>query len=291
MDGVSMLYAAEDAKAKDRRVTQYFEMFGNRGIYHDGWTAVTRHSTPWLMLPNLPKFDQDVWELYKVDEDFSQSKNLAAENPEKLKELKELFDKEAVRNHVYPLDDRRSERFNAEIAGRPDLIGNRKTMTLFPGMEGLMENAFINIKYKPFSIRADVVVPEGGAEGVIVSQAGRFGGWSLYMKEGRLHHVYNYGGLEWYKASSDQKVEPGARTVSYQFTPDGPKPGMGGKSELYLDGKLVGEVRVEKTMPFMFSADEGVDVGKDNETPVTNDYAEGNNSFTGSVGKIVVELK
>ena len=154
-----MLYAFDDAKAKDRRTTQYFEMFGNRAIYHDGWVAATRHSIPWLTTAKLPAFNEDRWELYNVAEDFSQANDLAAKNPEKLKELQDLFTKEAIKNHVFPLDDRRSERFNAAIAGRPDLIGDRKSLTLYEGMTGITENAFINIKGRPHTITAEVEVP------------------------------------------------------------------------------------------------------------------------------------
>jgi arylsulfatase len=291
MDGVSMLYAAADPKAKDRRVTQYFEMFGNRAIYHDGWVAATRHSIPWLMGMPLPAFDEDHWELYHVANDFSQADDLAAKEPAKLKELQALFAEEAIRNHVFPLDDRRAERFNAAIAGRPDLIGDRTSLTLHEGMTGITENAFLNIKGRSFAITAEVEVPAGGAEGVILAQAGRFGGWSLYMKGGRAHHVYNFGGLEWTDVSSPDALAPGAHTIQYDFVYDGGKPGSGGKSLLSVDGKQVGEARVPKTMPFVYSADEGVDVGMDNETPVTEEYKQGDNTFTGRIRKVTVELK
>ncbi len=290
MDGVSMLYTFDEPQAKDRRTTQYFEMFGNRGIYHDGWTAVTRHSIPWLMI-DLPPFDQDRWELYNVAEDFSQANNLAAQHPAKLKELQELFTKEAIRNHVYPLDDRRSERFNAALAGRPDLIGDRKSMTLYQGMTGIAENAFINIKGRSHTITAEVEIPDGGADGVIIAQAGRFGGWSLYMKGGRVHEVYNFGGLERFTVSSENPLAAGRHTIRYEFLYDGGKPGSGGTSKLSIDGNPVGEARVERTMPFAYSGDEGVDVGTDNETPVTDDYKAGDNKFTGKILSVTVELK
>jgi arylsulfatase len=290
IDGVSMMYSFDAAKAKDRRTTQYFEMFGNRAIYHDGWVAATRHSIPWVMT-QLPPFEQDRWELYHVAEDFSQSNNLAARNPQKLKELQDLFTKEAIRNHVYPLDDRRSERFDARIAGRPDLIGSRKSLTLYEGMAGIAENAFINIKGRSHTITADIEVPSGGAEGVIIAQAGRFGGWSLYMKDGRVHEVYNYGGLEKTTVSSREALAPGRHTVLYEFVYDGGKPGSGGESRLSVDGKRQDEARVKQTMPFAFSGDEGVDVGKDDETPVTDDYKERDNRFTGKIEKVTVELK
>ncbi|MBP6679884.1 MAG: arylsulfatase, partial [Saprospiraceae bacterium] len=177
MDGVSMLYSVDDATAKDRRTTQYFEMFGNRGIYHEGWVACTRHSIPWLIVQNPPLAD-DVWELYNIDEDFSEANNLAATNPEKLKELQEVFTQEAIRNHVFPIDDRRSERFNAAIAGRPDLLNGRTALTVYDGMVGISENAFINVKHTNYTITADVEIPTANTNGVLIAQAGRFGGWS-----------------------------------------------------------------------------------------------------------------
>jgi arylsulfatase len=290
MDGVSMMYTFDDANAKDRRTTQYFEMFGNRAIYHDGWTAVTRHSIPWLMVP-LPPFDQDRWELYHVEADFSQAKDLAAQHPEKLKELQALFAKEAIRNHVYPLDDRRAERFDAAIAGRPDLMGPRTSLTLYEGMSGIAENAFINIKGRSHTITAEIEVPAGGAEGVIIAQAGRFAGWSLYMNSGRVHHVYNFGGLERYKVSSEKPIAPGRHTVRYEFTYDGGAPGSGGLSRISLDDRPAVETRVARTMPFALSGDEGVDVGMDNETPVTEEYKERDNKFTGKITKVTVEVE
>jgi arylsulfatase A-like enzyme len=291
MDGVSMLYAFDDPQAKDRRTTQYFEMFGNRAIYHDGWVAATRHSIPWLLVPNLPKFSEDKWELYRVAEDFSQANDLAKENPAKLQELQELFTKEAIRNHVYPLDDRRSERFNAAIAGRPDLIGDRKSLTLYEGMTGIAENAFINIKGRPHAITAVVDLPEGGASGVIIAQAGRFGGWSLYMQEGRVHEVYNFGGLQETTVSSPAALPPGKHTIVYEFQPAGAQPGAGGTSKLSVDGQVVGTAQVPKTMPFVYSADEGIDVGTDNETTVTQAYKQNENRFTGKIEKVTVELR
>jgi arylsulfatase len=289
MDGTSMVYTFADAGAPDRRTTQYFEMFGNRAIYHEGWVAATRHSIPWLMVP-LPPFDQDRWELYHVDEDFSQADDLAAQNPEKLKELQDLFGQEAIKNHVFPLDDRRAERFDAAIAGRPDLMGPRTSLTLYEGMTGIAENAFINIKGRSSAITAEIEVP-ARANGVIIAQAGRFGGWSLYMKDGRVHHVYNYGGLERSTVSAPAELTPGAHRVHHEFVYDGGQPGSGGVSRLTIDGEPAGEVRVPRTMPFVYSADEGIDVGVDNETPVTEDYEQGRNAFTGRILKVTVEAK
>ena len=183
LSGVSMLYAANDANAKDRHTTQYFEMFGNRAIYHDGWLARVVHRVPWGSEP-INTLQDDVWDLYNVDEDFSLTNNLASQNPEKLKEMQDLFDKEAIANNVFPLDDRVFERFNAAIAGRPDLMGDRKSLTLANGMVGLLENTFINEKNNSKTITANVQL-KGNDRGVILTQGGKFGGWALYMDGGK----------------------------------------------------------------------------------------------------------
>jgi arylsulfatase len=290
MDGVSMLYSTGDAKSADRRTTQYFEMFGNRGIYHEGWVACTRHSIPWLMSVNPPLKD-DVWELYKVDEDFSQANNLAAQNPEKLKELQAVFLKEAERNNVLPIDDRRAERFNPAIAGRPDIMGGRKTLTVYPGMVGMMENAFINVKGVHHTITAEVELKDDKTSGVIIAQAGYFGGWTLYMKDGKPRHEYNWFALERTNIGGDTALAAGKHTISYEFIPDTNKPGTGGKSVLSVDGKKVAEAHIPKTQPFAFSADEGADVGLDAETNVSPDYKQNANTFTGKIIKVTVEQK
>jgi arylsulfatase len=292
MDGVSMLYSTDAPKAAERRTTQYFEMFGNRGIYHEGWVACTRHSLPWLMVP-LPALKDDVWELYKVDEDFSQANNLAAKNPEKLKELQAVFDKEGVRNHVFPIDDRRSERFNPAIAGRPDLLGGRKSLTVYSGMTGMLENAFINVKSVAHTVTAEIEVPDDKTNGVIIAQAGYFGGWVLYMKDGKPRHEYNFFALERTNIGADTSaLAPGKHTVSYEFIPDENKPGTGGKSILSVDGQKVAEGQIPKTQPFFFSGDEGADVGIDGETNVSTDYQPGRPStFTGKIIKVTVEQK
>ena len=288
--GVSMVYTFDDANAKDRHTTQYFEIFGNRAIYDNGWVAAARHSIPWLMA-ETPKLSEDVWELYNVKEDFSQANNLADENPEKLAELKEVFHQEAIKNHVYPIDDRRSERFDAKIAGRPDLMNGRTSLTLYEGMTGLMENVFINNKNVSYTISADINVPTANANGVIIAQAGRFGGWTLYMKNGIVCQEYNFFGLEWTKINSTSALSPGAHIIKYEFIADNVgKPGTGGKSILYIDSKKVAEGYIPKTQPFAYSGDEGVDVGMDNETAVSKDYKEGANKFTGKINSITVAL-
>ena len=202
-----------------------------------------------------------MWELYNVDEDFSQANDLAKQNPEKLKELQAVFMKEAVRNHVLPIDDRRAERFNPAIAGRPDLLGGRKTLTVYPGMTGMMENAFINVKGVHHTITAEVEVKDAKTQGVIIAQAGYFGGWVLYMKDGKVHHEYNWFALERTNIAGATALAPGKHTIVYEFIPDEAKPGTGGKSILSVDGKKVAEGQIPKTQPFAFSADEGADVG------------------------------
>ncbi len=290
MDGVSMLYSTDDPKAADRRTTQYFEMFGNRGIYHDGWVACTRHSIPWLMVP-LPPVKDDVWELYNVNDDFSEANDLAKQNPAKLKELQAVFMKEAERNNVLPIDDRRAERFNPAIAGRPDLLGTRKSLTVYPGMTGMMENAFINVKGIHHTITAEVELKDDNTDGVILSQAGFFGGWVLYMKGGKAHHEYNWFAIERTNIAGDTALAPGKHTIEYEFIPDEAKPGTGGKSILSVDGKRVAEGHIPKTQPFAFSADEGADVGVDAETNVSPDYKQGNNAFTGKIVKVTVAVE
>jgi len=288
--GVSFMFSFDDAKAADRHTTQYFEMFGNRGIYDHGWVACTRHSIPWLMAVNPPLKD-DTWELYNVDEDFSEANNLAAKNPGKLKELQAIFNREATKNHVFPIDDRRSERFDASVAGRPDLMGPRTSLTVYEGMTGISENAFINVKNRKYTITAEVELKDGNTNGVIISQAGRFGGWSLYMKGGKPHHEYNFFGLEWTNIGAPKALAAGHHVIKYEFVPDAAKPGAGGKCTLYVDDQKVAEGIIPKTEPFAFSADEGVDVGVDNETNVSRDYKEGENKFTGKIRKIVINTK
>jgi arylsulfatase len=289
-DGTSMLYAFDNPKAKETHTTQYFEMFGNRGIYHNGWVAATRHSIPWLVVP-LPPLSKDVWELYHVADDFSQANDLAAKNPPKLKELQDLFMKEAVRNRVLPIDDRRVERFNAAIAGRPDLIGDRTSLTVYPGMVGITENAFINVKNRSHTITAPVELKNANTSGVIIAQAGAFGGWVIYMKEGMVHHEYNYFGVERTNIGAPTALSAGKHEIKYEFVIDAPKPGSGGTSTLYIDGQQVATGRIPKTQPYAFSADEGVDVGVDQETMVSNEYRPGENKFTGKILRVTIDTK
>src|SRR6187401_2181499 len=217
IEGVSMTYSFDGATETDRHEPQYFEMFCNRGIYHQGWTAVTRHSTPWVTVSELPALDDDVWELYYTGTDWSQAHDLAAEMPEKLAELQQLWLGEARKYNVLPLDDRRIERFNAELVGRPELVKGNSQL-LFGGMGRLSENSLLNIKNKSHAITAELVVPEGGGQGVIVAQGGAFAGWSLYLLEGRPTYCYNLFGLQRFHVRGDTDVPAGDHQVRLEFT-------------------------------------------------------------------------
>ena len=256
-EGVSMAPSFGDAKAPETHNIQYFEMFGNRGIYHDGWTAVTKHRTPWKA-DQPPPFDTDKWELYGPD-DWTQSNDLAAKNPAKLAELQRLWLIEAVKYNVIPLDDRGFERINPDIAGRPQLIrGN--TQVLFPGMR-VAESCVLTLKNKSYSVTADVTVPEKGAEGVIITQGGEVGGWTLYCKGGKLKYCYNFFGIEYYITEAEQPIPAGKHQVRMEFKYDGGGIAKGGDVTLYYDGKAVGKGRVKQSQPMGYSADEACDVG------------------------------
>jgi arylsulfatase len=289
IQGVSMLYSFADERAKDRHKTQYFEIFGNRGIYHDGWLANTVHRAAWEPKPRRP-LEEDAWELYDVDNDFSCATNLAAKEPQRLKELQDLFMKEAAKNHALPIDDRLLERANAALVGRPDLMGGRTSLTVYEGMTGMSENVFINVKNRSHSVTAEVEIPAGGANGVILAQAGRFGGWSLYLKEGKPTYAYNFLGLTTYKIAAAEALPAGKATVRFEFVYYGGGIGKGGSGKLLVNGKPVAEGRIERTQPIIFSADEGADVGLDGETPVSDDYKEGDNRFTGRIAKVVIDV-
>jgi arylsulfatase len=288
LHGVSMVYSFSDSSAAERHETQYFEMFVNRGIYHKGWTAVTRHSTPWIMQAKLPAFDDDVWELYGPD-DWTQAHDLAKEQPERLHELQRLFLIEAVKYNVLPLDDRRVERFNADLAGRPQLIRGNSQL-LFRGMGRLSENSLLVLKNKSHSVTAQVVVPESGAGGVIIAQGGAFGGWSLYAKNGKPVYCYNLFGLQRFKIEGGASIPAGEHQVRAEFAYDGGGLGKGGTVSLFIDGSKVGEGRVDATEPMLFSPDETTDLGSDSATPVSDDYGPRNSEFTGRVQWVQLDL-
>jgi arylsulfatase len=280
IEGVSMLYSFDGAEAPDTHETQYFEMFVNRGIYHKGWTAVTRHSTPWVMEPLHP-FDDDIWELY-APEDWSQAHDLSKRSPEKLHELQRLFLIEAVKYNVLPLDDRRIERFNPELAGRPVLVRGKSQM-LFSGMGRLSENSVLNLKNKSHSVTAEVELPAGGANGVIIAQGGAFAGWSLYAKDGKLKYCYNLLGLQRFYTESASALPGGVHQVRMEFAYDGGGLAKGAGITLFLDGEKVGEGRLPATVPMVFSGDETTDIGYESASSVSEDYQTHTSAFNGNV--------
>jgi len=288
LEGTSMLYSFDDAKSPERHETQYFEMFCNRGIYHKGWSAVTRHSTPFIVEP-LPPFDDDCWELYDGSKDWTQAHDLSKERPEKLHELQRLWLIEAAKYNVLPLDDRRVERFNPDLAGRPTLIQGDSQM-LFGGMGRLTENCVVTMKNKSFSITAEVEVPATGAEGVILAQGGAFGGLSLYAKGGKARFAYNLLGLKVFTTEASRKIPAGTHEVRMEFAYDGGGLAKGGNVTLYYDGRKVGEGRIEATVPMMFSCDETTDVGREGGTPVTPDYDRAGSAFSGQIHWVQIDL-
>ena len=292
MDGTSMVYTFDDANAKERHTTQYFEMFGNRAIYHEGWYARTIHRAPWESVPRRPLKD-DIWELYEVANDFSLVNDLSSKYPEKLKELQELFMKEAEKNYALPIDDRLFDRLIASNVGRPDLMGGRSTLILAEGMMGMSENTFINIKNRSKVITVDLEIPQDKtANGIIIAQGGRFGGWALYVKDGTLAYDYNFLGMERYTVASSEKLKPGKHSVKFDFVYDGGGIGKGGMGNLFIDGKQVGQSRINRTQSGIFSADETADVGIDLATPVVERIgAEHKSKFNGRIPTLTVEVK
>jgi arylsulfatase len=290
IEGVSMLYSFNDAKAAERHETQYFEMFGNRGIYHKGWTAVTRHKTPWLLVgEKTPALDDDVWELYDTSKDWSQANDLSRQMPEKLHELQRLWLIEATRYNVLPIDDDPAHRFNPDTAGRPVLIRGNSQL-LFSGMGHLSENCVLSIKNKSHSVTAEIVVPNEGASGVIISQGANIGGWSLYAKDGKLKYCYNLGGLQHSYVEAGSPLPAGEHQVRMEFTYAGGGLGKGGKVTLFTDGKKVGEGDIGMTLAMVYSADDGLDVGKDGGAPVSEDYGPHGNGFNGQIKGIQLAI-
>jgi arylsulfatase A-like enzyme len=288
LHGMSMAYTFDDADAAERRETQYFEMFCNRGIYHKGWTAVTRHSTPWMLGGDTPAFDDDIWELYDTSTDWSQAHDLAAEMPEKVHELQRLWLIEAVKYNVLPLDDRRIERFNSELSGRPELVKSTSQM-LFGGMSRLTENSVINLKNKSHSVTAEIAVPDGGAEGVVIAQGGEFAGWCLYLHEGKPAFCHNLLTLQRFKVYGDAAVPAGTHQIRMEFAYDGGGLAKGGDVTLFVNGKKCGEGRVAATVPMIYSGDETCDIGSDTGTPVSDDYTSETSHFTGAVNWVQLD--
>jgi arylsulfatase len=290
MEGTSMAYTFADADVDERHDLQYFEMFGNRGIYHKGWSAVTKHQTPWEMVGGvLPAFDDDVWELYDGSTDWTQANDLSDQMPEKLHELQRLWLIEATKYNVLPLDDRMAERVNPDIAGRPQLIRGTSQL-FFERMGRLSENSVVSFKNRSFSVTAELVVPDGGVEGVIIAQGGTFGGWSVYANKGRLAFSYNVLGIHEFTTTAAEPVGSGTHQVRMEFDYDGGGLGKGGDVTLYVDGEKAGAGRVDHTQAMIFSADETTDVGKDTGTPVASDYTVATSRFTGRIGWVQIDL-
>jgi arylsulfatase len=291
MEGVSMVYSFDDAKVNDRHTTQYFEVAGNRAIYHEGWLARTIHRAPWERTVRNP-LEKDLWELYDVRADFSLANDLAAQHSQKLAELQVVFMEEAEKHHVLPIDDRFVERGLAEVVGRPDLMAGRTSLTLAEGMTGMMENVFINVKNKSKTITAEVEVPASGANGAILVQGGRFGGWALYVKDGVPAYDYNFLGLQRSSIVANKQLAAGRSTIRFEFAYDGGGLGKGGVGTLFVNGEKVGEGRIEHTQAIIFSADETADVGIDLGTPVVETIgAEHAAQFTGRIHTVTIEVQ
>lgn len=290
IQGVSLIYSFDHPKVKSTHTTQYFETAGNRAIYQDGWLAGTVHRAPWERQPRA-RLTEDKWELYDTTKDFSLAHDLAASDPVKLKQMQEVFLREAIKNHVLPIDDRSIERMNPAMAGRPDLMAGRTSLTVYQGMTGMMENTFINVKNRSHTITAQIEVPTKDANGVIICQGGRFGGWTLYLKDGRPIYTYNWVGLQRYVVQSTQALPSGKATIRFDFAYDGGGLGAGGTGTLFVNGNKVAQGRIDKTNPIMFSADEGADVGIDEGTPVTEDYTVAGSRFSGKIDRVTIDVK
>jgi len=265
-------------------------MVCNRGIYHKGWTAVTRHGNlPWVVVGEQPPLSDDVWELYDTTKDWSQAHDLAHKMPEKVAELKRYFDLEATKYNVFPLDDRKAERVNSDIAGRPVVV-HGSTQLLFSGMRRMSENTAINTKNKSHSITAEVEIQASGVKGVIAAHGGHMGGWSLYAHEGKLKYHYNFLGLQRTDVTTSAKLPEGKHQVRIEFTYDGGGLGKGAAISLYVDGKKVGDGHVARTHAFLFSMDETMDVGCEAGEPVSPDYGPRDNAFSGKINWVRIDI-
>ena len=290
IEGTSMLYTFARPDAPERHDIQYFEMFGNRGLYYKGWSAVTKHRTPWQMMgQKMVAFDDDVWELYDGSKDWSQAHDLSKDDPAMLAKLQRLWLIEATKYNALPLDDRQVERLIPEMAGRPTLIrGN--TQMLFPGMGRLSEMSVLDLKNKSFSVTSEIEVLEGKtAHGVIAAQGGRFGGWSVYFIDGKLKFTYNVLGIYHFPTEATGAISAGKHQVRVEFAYDGGGMAKGGTVTLYYDGQPVGTGRVQATQPMIFSADETLDLGFDAGTPVTTDYTTQDSKFTGKIHSVQLD--
>ena len=288
IEGVSMVYTFEDAKAKSKHRTQYFEMFGNRAVYNDGWIAATTPAVaPWVFGGKLPAVDDYKWELYNVDRDFSESNDLATQEPQKLRELQDLFWVEAAKYNVLPIDNSKAERLDVNL--RPSLTRGRTEFIYYPGMTRIPEGSAPDFKNKSYSILAEVEIPSGGAEGVLMTQGGRFNGLGLYLLAGKPVFHYNLVGVERTTIASSNRLAPGEHTIVVDLKYDGPGIGKSASATLLVDSQKAGEGRIPRTIPFRVSADETLDIGEDTGTPVSEDYQVPFH-FTGRLNKVVIKL-
>lgn len=295
IEGTSFAYTFNDPQAPDRHTTQYFETFGNRGIYHHGWTAVTCHRSGYRVgegaIPQQKPLSEDVWELYDTNTDWTQAVDLADDYPELLEELKQRFLVEAARHRVLPMDDRIRERFIPALAGRREMMGGRTSITLHRSMRGIPEDAAPNFKNTSFAVIARITVPEGPANGVLISQGGRFGGWTLYLDSARVVYCHNLYASRLMYVRADEALTPGDHTITLRCRYDGGGLGMGASITIDADGTPIADGRLDRTTPFVFGLAETLDIGIDRGTPVVPDYPEGpGNAFTGDIADIRVQL-
>ena len=293
LDGASLVYTFDDAKVSTRHTTQYFELVGNRAIYKDGWMACTTPlRLPWVTVAGSEANPDDFkWELYNINEDFSQANDLAAKFPDKLKELQAAFDVEAKKFNVYPLDSSFSSR--ADPAIRPSLSRGRSEYVYFPGMKRIPEGSAPDFKNKSWTIAAEVDIPKGGANGVIATIGGRFGGWALLLQESKPLFAYALSNQpnHKFKIQAAQALSPGNHVLRVVFKYDGGGIGKGATATLLVDEKPAGEVKIPQTIAVRFSLDETFDVGEDTGTPVLEEYAEKMPfRFTGTLNKFAVVL-
>jgi hypothetical protein len=292
IEGVSMVYTFDKAKAgaPSMRTTQYFEMFGNRAIYHGGWIAATTPpAPPWLMgLTNMPDVINGYkWELYNIAEDYSESNDLAAKMPDKLRQLQELFLVEASKYNVFPLDNSVAQRL---LAPRPSATAGRTIFTYSGEMSGLPDSAAPDILNRSYTITAEVEVPQGGGDGMIVTLGGRFGGYGLYLLKGKPVFLYNLLDLERFRWEGQQALAPGKHTIVFDFTYDGPGFAKGGTGVLKVDDKEVANKKIPHTIPFLMTIDETFDVGVDTRTPVDDHDYQLPFRFTGKIAKLTYKL-
>jgi arylsulfatase len=293
IEGVSMAYTWDkaNANAPSTRKTQYFEMFGNRALYHDGWVACTTPvQPPWDFAKAEPPKDVAngyKWELYHVAKDWSESEDLAKAQPAKLRELQELFLVEAAKFQVLPLDNSGMTRM---VSPRPNLTAGRSVFTYTRPITGIPHGDAPSVIARSFTLSAEVDVPAGGAEGMLNTNGGRFGGYGLYLLKGRPVFVHNLCGFVNFRWEGKQALAPGKHTVAFEFSYDGPGLGKGGTGTLRVDGQDVDAHPVPHTTPFIFQWDETFDVGSDTGTPVEVKDYQCPFAFTGTLTKLTLQL-